>query len=82
MLSIGLVRSAGDAARYYEKDDYYAPDPAAPGGAEGREGGDVAHGRAPGSQHAQGHRGEDGLGDLHPEQVDAWLRAAGTAAAR
>lgn len=41
MLSIGLVRSAGDAARYYEKDDYYAPDPAAGEGVEGREGGDV-----------------------------------------
>ena len=42
MLSIGLVRGAGDAARYYEKDDYYAPDRDAGEGAEtGREGGDV-----------------------------------------
>ena len=42
MLSIGLVKSAGDAARYYEKDDYYAPDPAAvEAGEAGREGGDV-----------------------------------------
>lgn len=41
MLSIGLVRSAGDAARYYEKDDYYAADPAAGAEATGREEGDV-----------------------------------------
>jgi conjugative relaxase-like TrwC/TraI family protein len=42
MLSIGLVRGAADAARYYEKDDYYAPDPTTGGGSsEGREGGDV-----------------------------------------
>lgn len=42
MLSIALVRSAGDAARYYEKDDYYAPE-AGPGEGDepGRDGGDV-----------------------------------------
>ena len=37
MLSIGLVRGAGDAARYYEKDDYYAPAQGAVGG-HGRAG--------------------------------------------
>jgi conjugative relaxase-like TrwC/TraI family protein len=41
MLSIGLVKSAGDATRYYEKDDYYAPDSAAGDSEHGRDGGDV-----------------------------------------
>jgi len=41
MLSIGLVRGAGDAARYYEKDDYYAAEPGAADAGEAREGGDV-----------------------------------------
>src|SRR5262245_47102267 len=41
MLSIGLVRAAADAVRYYEKDDYYAPDPTRQGDGATKEGGDV-----------------------------------------
>ena len=69
MLSIGLVRGAGDAARYYEKDDYYAPAPGASEETGGREGGDV--------QGTWGGRGAEALGlsgGVEKEQLQDMLQ--------